>query len=113
MISKLWISVLAPILVLGVVFAPAVAQKAKDGAAAKPADDQMTRMMTMMGQMQEEMKRMRDDMAGMKGMGSMQGRMDHMMGMMGQMSGMMRQHHTDTHGGCPGMRSPDQPKQGG
>ena len=47
MTSKLWISILALILVLGVVFAPAVAQRAKDGAAAKPADDQMTRMMPM------------------------------------------------------------------
>jgi hypothetical protein len=113
MTSKLWVSILAVMLVLGVVFAPALAQKAKDGAASKPADDQMGRMMTMMEQMQEQMKRMHDDMAGMKGMGSMPGRMDHMMGMMGQMSGMMHQHHADMQNGCAGMRSPDHPKQGG
>ena len=38
---------------LGVVLAPAIAQKANDGSASKPADDQMSRMMTMMEQMQE------------------------------------------------------------
>jgi hypothetical protein len=111
--TKLWVSIPALILVLSVVFAPAVAQKAKDGAASKPTDDQMSRMMTMMEQMQEQMMRMHDDMAGMKGMGPMQGRMDHMMGMMGQMSGMMHEHHADMQKGCPGMRSADQPKRGG
>jgi hypothetical protein len=113
MTAKLSTSVLALILVLSVVFAPAMAQKTKDGAGSEPSDDQMGRMMTMMEQMQAQMKRMQEDMAGMKSMGSMQGRMDHMMGMMGQMSGMMHQHHADMQKGCPAMRSPDQPKQGG
>ena len=91
---------------LGVVLAPAIAQKAKDGSASKPADDQMSRMMTMMEQMQEQLKLMRDDMAGMKGTGPMQGRMDRMMGMMGQM-------HTEMGKGCPGMSSPAGPTPGG
>lgn len=111
MTPRLWTSVFALILVLGVVLAPAVAQKTKDGAAS--SDDQMNRMMNMMGQMQEQMKRMHDDMAGMKGMGPMQGRMDRMMGMMGQMDGMMQQHHAQMQKGCPGMSSPDRPKPGG
>jgi len=113
MTSKLSMSILALILVLSVVLAPAIAQKTKDGAASKPSDDHMSRMMTMMEQMQEQMKRMQEDMAGVKSMGSMQGRMDHMMGMMGQMSGMLHQNQADMQKGCPGMRSPDQPKQGG
>jgi hypothetical protein len=50
---KLWTSIAALMLVLGVVLAPAIAQKANDGSASKPADDQMSRMMTMMEQMQE------------------------------------------------------------
>ena len=83
MTAKPWMSSLALMLVLGVVVAPAIAQKAKD---VQAKDDRMN---------------------------SMQGRMDHMMGVMGEMSGMMRQHHTDMQKGCPGMRSPDQPKQGG
>lgn len=106
MTLRIWTAVMALILVLGVVLAPAIAQKAKDGSASKPADDQMSRMMTMMEQMQEQMKGMRDDMAHMQGMGPMRGRMDHMMGMMGQMHGEMQK-------GCPGMSSPDRPKPGG
>ena len=114
MTLKLWTSIFALALVLGVVLAPAIAQKAKDGAAPGPADDQMTQMMKMMGQMQEQMKGMRDDMAGMKGMGPMQGRMDHMAGMMGQMNGLMREHHAQMmQKGCPGMPSSDRPKPGG
>jgi hypothetical protein len=109
---RLWTALFALILVLGVVLAPAIAQKAKDGSASNP-DDQMSRMMTMMEQMQEQMKRMQDDMAGMKGMGPMQGRMGHMMGMMGQMNGMMHEHHAEMQRGCPGMSSPDRPKPGG
>jgi hypothetical protein len=112
MASRFWTSILALMLVLGVVLAPAVAQKAKDGAASRPADDQMSRMMTMMEQMQEQMKRMNDDMAGMKGMGPMQGRMHSMMGMMGQMNGMMHQHRAEMEKGCPGMSSADRPKPG-
>jgi len=50
---KLLTSIAALMLVLGVVLAPAIAQKANDGSASKPADDQMSRMMTMMEQMQE------------------------------------------------------------
>jgi hypothetical protein len=50
---KLWTSIAALMLVLGVVLAPAIAQKANDGSASKPADDQMSRIMTMMEQMQE------------------------------------------------------------
>jgi hypothetical protein len=111
MTLRLWTSVFALILVLSVVFAPAIAQKAKDGSASP--GDQMSRMMTMMEQMQEQMKRMHDDMAGMKGMGSMQGRMDNMMGMMGRMNGMMHEHHTQMQNGCPGMPSSDRPKPGG
>lgn len=112
MASQFWTAVFALMLVLGVVLAPAVAQKAKD-AASKPADDQMSRMMTMMGEMQEQMKRLNDDMAAMKGMGPMQGRMHHMMGMMGQMNGMMHRHHAEMQKGCPGMPSADRPKPGG
>jgi signal recognition particle GTPase len=112
MALRLWTSMLALILVLCVVLAPAIAQKAKDGSAFKP-DDQMSRMMTMMEQMRDQMKRMHDDMAGMKGMGPMQGRMDHMAGMMGQMNGMMREHHAQMQKGCPGMPSADRPKPGG
>ena len=111
MTLRLWTSVLALVLVLSVVLAPAIAQKAKDGSAA--TDDQMNRMMNMMGQMQEQMKRMHDDMAGMKGMGSMQGRMDNMMGMMGRMNGMMQEHHAQMQKGCPGMSPSDRPKPGG
>ena len=99
---RLWTSVFALILVLSVVLAPALAQKAKDGSASP--DDQMSRMMTMMEQMQEQMKRMHDDMAGMKGMGP---------SMMGQMKGMMQEHHAQMQKGCPGMSSPDRPKPGG
>jgi hypothetical protein len=50
---KLLTSIAALMLVLGVVLAPAIAQKANDGSASKPADDQMSRIMTMMEQMQE------------------------------------------------------------
>lgn len=106
MSQRIWTAVFALILVLGVVLAPAIAQKAKDGSAPTAADDHMTRMMTMMEQMQEQMKGMRDDMARMQGMGPMRGRMDHMMGMMGQMHGEMQK-------GCPGMATPDRPKPGG
>lgn len=60
MALRLWASVLALILVLCVVLAPAIAQKAKDGSASKP-DDPMSRMMTMMEQMQDQMKRMHDE----------------------------------------------------
>ena len=111
MSRRLWTSVVALILVLSVVLAPALAQKTKDGSASP--GDQMSRMMTMMEQMQEQMKRMHDDMAGMKSMGPMQGRMDQMTGMMGRMNGMMQEHHAQMQKGCPGMSSPDRPKPGG
>jgi hypothetical protein len=106
MTQRIWTAVFALILVLGVVLVTAIAQKAKDGSASTPADDQMSRMMTMMEQMQEQMKQMRDDMAHMQGMGPMRGRMDHMMGMMGHM-------HSEMQKGCRGMASPDRPRPGG
>jgi hypothetical protein len=93
---RLWTSIAALMLVLGVVLAPAIAQKPKDGSASQPADAQMSRMMTMMEQMQEQMKQMHDDMAGMKGMRQM-----------------MQEHHAQMQKGCPGMSSPDRPKPGG
>ena len=96
MTLRTWTSVLALILVSTIVLAPAIAQKAKDGSAPQPTDEQMSWMMTMMEQMQEQMKRMHDDMAGMKGMRQM-----------------MQEHHAQMQKGCPGMSSPDRPKPGG
>jgi len=93
---RLWTSIAALMIVLSVVLAPALAQKGNDGSASKPAADQMSRMMTMMAQMQEQMKQMHDDMASMKGMGRM-----------------MQEHHAQMQKGCPGMMSPDRPKSGG
>lgn len=112
MTVKLWTSLFALILVVGVVLAPAVAQRAKEGASPGPADDQLTQMMTMMEQMQGQMKRMHEQMAGMQGMGQMPGRMNRMMGMMGQMSEMMEQHRVEMQRGCPAMSAPG-PRQGG
>jgi hypothetical protein len=66
MTMKLWTSIFALVLVLGLVLAPAIAQKAKDGSASLAADDQMTRMMTMMEQMQDQMKSMQEQMAGIR-----------------------------------------------
>ncbi len=93
---RLGTSIAALMLVLTVVLAPAIAQRGKDGSAPAPADEQMSRMMTMMEQMQEQMKQMHQDMAGMKRMGSM-----------------MQEHHAQMQKICPGMSSPDRPKPGG
>jgi signal recognition particle GTPase len=113
MTMKLWTSIFALVLVLGLVLAPAIAQKAKDGSASSAADDQMTRMMTMMEQMQDQMKSMQEQMGSMQGMGGMHGRMGRMTGMMGQMSDMMQQHRAEMEKFCPATPAPDRPKPGG
>ena len=112
MTLKLWTAIFALVLVVGVVLAPAIAQRAKDASAPPPAADQMTRMMTMMEQMQEQMKSMHEQMAGMQGMGGMPGRMNRMMGSMGRMHGMMQEHRAEMEKACPAMPAPG-PKQGG
>jgi TolA-binding protein len=110
MSSKLWSAIFALVIVVAIVFAPAVAQKPGEGVTPAPAphDDQMTRMMTQMRQVQEQIKQMHEQMKGMQGTNAMQGRMGRMRDAMGQMSDMIEQHRAEMQKMCPG-----QPRQGG
>lgn len=108
---KMFATLLALVAVVGVFLLPALAQGPK--ADSGPEQDQMARMMTMMGEMQEQMNQMREQMNGMQGMGPMQGGMGRMMGMMGQMDSMMQQHRAEMQKLCPGAAAPQPPKQGG
>ena len=106
-------TLVASVALLAVLIAPAIAQKQTGSPSPGPEDEQMTRMMTMMGQMEKQMGQMQEQMKGMQSMGSMQGRMGRMMGSMEQMSAMMKEHHAQMQQRCPGVAAPSTPKKGG
>ena len=92
MTVRLWTSVFALILVVGVVLAPAIAQRLNGDSAPGHIDPEMTSMMSMMDQMADQMELMHQQMGSMHGTGPMRGRMERMIGMMDHMNGMMEQH---------------------
>jgi len=110
---KTFATLLALAAVVGVFLGPALAQAPKAGRAAGPGEDRMTRMTTMMGEMQEQMKQMQEQMKDMRGTGLMPDRMGGMTGMMEQMSTMMEQHRAEMQKLCPGAAAPQPPKTGG
>jgi hypothetical protein len=103
MVMKALIALLTLVVALGIFLGPALAQELKTGPAAGPAEDQMARMMTMMGEMQEQMKHMQAQMKGMQEMGQT----------MGQMRSMMERHRSEMQKPCPGAAAPHAPNHGG
>ena len=99
----------ALIALLTLFLAPALAQKPMGSPSPGPEDERMTRMMLMMGDMEQQMGQMQEQMKGMQGMGGMQGRMGQMRGSMQQMHQMMLQHRAELQRGCPGAMAPATP----
>ncbi len=89
---RLCTSISALILVVGVVLAPAIAQRLNGDSAPGSVEPEMTRMMSLMDQMADQLELIHDQLTGMHGTGPMRGRMERMIGMMDHMSGMMEQH---------------------
>ena len=94
---------------LAVFLTPVTAQKPSVSPSPGPEEEQMTRMMKMMGDMQQQMGQMQEQMKGMQGMGGMQGRMGQMRGSMEQMQAMMQQHHAQMQQHCAGAMAPASP----
>ena len=94
-------TVVALIALVAVFLTPAIAQKATGSPSPGPEEEQMTRMMKMMGDMEKQMGQMQEQMKGMQGMGGMHGRMGQMRGSMEQMSAMMQEHRTWMKDRCP------------
>lgn len=97
-------TIAALIALLGVLFAPAVAQKPQGSPDPGPEEERMAQMLGMMDQMEGQMKQMHEQMKGMQGMEPMRGRMGRMMGMMGQMTSMMEKHRDAMHKNCAGRK---------
>jgi hypothetical protein len=92
----------AMLALLGVFFAPALAQGPTPG----PGEERMTQMMKVMEQMQGQMKQMHEQMYE-----QMQGQMKQMQEqMMGQMGGMMQQHRGEMMKACHGAAASTAPK---
>lgn len=92
MTLRLWTSIFALVLVVGVVLAPAIAQRLNGDSAPGSVDPEMTHIMSLMDQMADQMELMHEHMGRMQGSGTMRGRMERMIGMMDHMNGMMEQH---------------------
>lgn len=96
-------TIVTVVALLGVLLAPAIAQKPQQaGPNPGPDEERMERMLTMMDQMEDQMQQMHEQMKGLQGMTSMQGRMGRMMGMMGRMSSTMEEHRDEMQKLCPG-----------
>jgi hypothetical protein len=96
--------IVALIALLGVLLAPAVAQKPQGSPDPGPEEERMARMLGMMEQMEGQMKQMHEQMKDMQGMEPMRGRMGRMTGMMGRMTSMMEEHRGEMHRYCPGRK---------
>jgi TolA-binding protein len=91
----------ALIALVAVFLAPALAQNAKGTPSPALEEEHMTRMMKMIGEMEQQMGQMQEQMKGMQGMGGMQGRMGQMRGSMEQMRAMMQEHGAWMKDRCP------------
>jgi TolA-binding protein len=93
-------TIVASLTLVALFLAPAIAQKSTGSPSPGPEDEQMARMMKMMGEMEKQMGQMQEQMKSMQGMGAMHGRMGQMKGSMEQMQAMMQQHRAEMREHC-------------
>ena len=106
---KLMGTMVASLALIALFLMPATAQKPTGSPSPGPEEEQMARMMKMMGDMEQQMGQMQEQMKGMQGMGAMQGRMGQMQGSMHQMQTMMKQHRAEMRQNCAGAMAPATP----